>query len=288
MGISKRSIAVVLIVVLGFLLIPAQERNLEANAINNPEITTNGPKIKDMQGKVLTYSLKGQLVLVSMNIRNRLGHDQSFVLILEARDSKGVTQFLAFSFGTLKAGAHEEVGISWTPEIGNYELRSFLITSFEESSVLSRVSTNEAAVYDPLHISPVITLQMTVCFGSCPSYSLTIWGDGEIEYHGNSYVAVKGNQTATIPKEDVQTLLYSANEIGYFDLKDDYAAPVSDAPSYITSLTMNGTTKKILDAGSAPASLMEFEDLIDYVAGTDRWIKCPDGQRIMEPNGACT
>jgi hypothetical protein len=42
--------------------------------------------------------------------------------------------------------------------------------------------------------SKVITLQRTVCFGTCPEYKLTIFSDGTVAYEGIS--SVKKEDTA--------------------------------------------------------------------------------------------
>jgi hypothetical protein len=141
---------------------------------------------------------------------------------------------------------------------------------------------------NPSSNNVTVTLERTGCFGFCPSYSLVIYGNGTVQYQGHYYVAVKGNQTATIPRQDVEILLNTANEIGYFDLKDEYFEPITDLPTYITSITVNGTTKRIVDYAGAPDSLRQFEDLIDDVAGSHRWVKCPDGRLITERDSGCT
>jgi hypothetical protein len=141
---------------------------------------------------------------------------------------------------------------------------------------------------DPSLNNLLITLERTACFGTCPSYSLAIYGNGTVQYQGLYFVAVKGNQTATISPEDVQMLLNRANEIGYFDLEDEYSGPVTDLPTYITSITVNDTTKRIVDYAGAPDSLRQFENMIDEIAGSHRWVKCPDGSRLTEHDGSCT
>jgi len=246
-------------------------------------------RIKDTEGNILTSAPKGELVMISTDIRNDLNRSQSYVVVLEARDEEGATRFLGFAFRTLGIGEQTEVGISWIPhEAGKYQLRTFTLTSLEDPSVLSPVSTGQAIIVDPLHNSLVITLERTGCFGFCPAYSLTIYGDGVVEYEGHYFVAVKGNQTANIAAEQVQRLLTSAIEIKYFNLADEYYAPIEDVPTYTTSITVDGTTKKIVDYAGAPDRLREFENMIDDVAGSDKWVKCPDGRMIMDRDGGCT
>ena len=51
---------------------------------------------------------------------------------------------------------------------------------------------------DSIQPQVVITLERTVCYGTCPAYTLRITGDGSVEYEGMRYVRVIGKATARI------------------------------------------------------------------------------------------
>lgn len=70
-----------------------------------------------------------------------------FVAIIESRDESGTTQLLGFSFGSIEDGSQSETGISWTPEkAGDYQLRTFLISGFENPQVLTVVRTSDVVI----------------------------------------------------------------------------------------------------------------------------------------------
>lgn len=133
----------------------------------------------------------------------------------------------------------------------------------------------------PNYSTLVITLERTVCFGFCPVYTLKVYGDGRVEYEGNQHVAVEGSQTATLTPEQVQELVAAYQAADYFNLKDDYTAPVTDLPSTITSVTIDGQTKVITNYGGcmefenaekAPQALCDFETKIDSLTNSAQWI----------------
>ena len=67
--------------------------------------------------------------------------------IIESRDESGTTQLLGFSFGSIEDGSQSETGISWTPEkAGDYQLRTFLISGFENPQVLTVVRTSDVVI----------------------------------------------------------------------------------------------------------------------------------------------
>lgn len=122
-----------------------------------------------------------------------------------------------------------------------------------------------------------ITLERQPCFGFCPTYTLSISGDGTVEYDGMDNVAVTGPQTASIDPAAVQSLADAITAAGYFDWEDSYMnQDVTDLPYVITSVTLSdGTTKRIehyYGDFSAPEELTALETQIDETAGSAQWI----------------
>ena len=123
----------------------------------------------------------------------------------------------------------------------------------------------------------VITLERTACFGTCPVYKLTVYGNGTVVYEGRRFVRIEGKRTTTIGEDKVRQLLSEFERAGYFSLKDSYEERMAtDMPSAFTSLTIDGKTKAVRhyhgDFG-APEELTELEDRIDEVVDSDRWVR---------------
>ena len=68
----------------------------------------------------------------------------------------------------------------------------------------------------------VITMERTMCFGTCPAHSLAIHGNGTVNYEGFAFVAVTGSHTYQISKEKVEQLVCEFHRINYFSLEDRY------------------------------------------------------------------
>jgi hypothetical protein len=130
------------------------------------------------------------------------------------------------------------------------------------------------------YTTAVITLERTACFGVCPVYKLTIYEDGRVEYDGQQFVEVTGKQTAEITPEQVKELVSDFQNADYFDLEDEYVAPVTDIPSAITSITLDGKFKTVRNYGGcmedspvkAPEALCELEIKIDELTNSAQWI----------------
>jgi hypothetical protein len=125
-----------------------------------------------------------------------------------------------------------------------------------------------------------ITLERTPCFGFCPVYKLTIHGDGTVEYDGENNVNVTGHQTAQLTQAQMQELVTTFQQAGYFDLKENYTAPVTDLPSTITSFSLEGRSKLITNYGGctidssekAPQALCDLEAKIDSIVNSAQWV----------------
>lgn len=127
----------------------------------------------------------------------------------------------------------------------------------------------------------IITLERTACFGGCPVYTVTVSSTGEIQYEGKAHVRKFGAATAKVPRERIEVLLSELERGGYFSFAERYTSAepncrryVTDSPSVITSVTMNGRTKRVshdYGCGGVPGALVVLERRIDEVLNTDQW-----------------
>ena len=129
--------------------------------------------------------------------------------------------------------------------------------------------------------APVITLERTACFGSCPVYTISVSPSGEVQYEGRAHVRKAGAATARVPRERVDSLLSELDRGGYFTFAERYTSPepacgryVTDSPSVITSVTLRGRTKRITHdygCGGAPGALVVLEHRIDEALNSEQW-----------------
>jgi hypothetical protein len=126
-----------------------------------------------------------------------------------------------------------------------------------------------------------IRLQRTSCLGTCPVYTVTIDARGTVTYDGERHVRAVGRSTARITAASVAKLLATAERMHFFDLRDAYKQidnpdgtvwVVSDLPTTIITITVNGRTKRVESYVGAPESVAALQREIDEVAGTKRWI----------------
>lgn len=130
-----------------------------------------------------------------------------------------------------------------------------------------------------------IILQRTVCFGTCPDYTVTITSDGTVTFEGRRFTKTTGTATGRISRAAFRRLVREFQRIKYFSLPDEYAPGtkvcpqmITDLPSANTAIQLKGKTKSVrhyhgCGSKGALAALTALENTIDKVAGTQKWIK---------------
>jgi hypothetical protein len=131
----------------------------------------------------------------------------------------------------------------------------------------------------------IITLERTPCYGTCPSYKLTISADGAVVFEGRRFVKQVGAVQSTISQEGLRGLIDAFAKINYFDLRDRYEEPgdgckdwSTDGPTAITAITINGKSKSVRHyygcrGIDALADLTKLEQAIDDAANSAQWIR---------------
>ncbi|WP_242165419.1 ankyrin repeat domain-containing protein [Lysobacter sp. M15] len=134
--------------------------------------------------------------------------------------------------------------------------------------------------YRPLPNAPLgevgITLQRTGCYGTCPSYTVDVRGDGLVNYRGDGYVDITGVHRYRIPPADVARLVDSLRKKDLWSLRPAYHAGITDNPTYQLTLKLGDQVHRIVDyvgeRVGMPHVVSEFEDEVDKVSGAEGFV----------------
>ena len=139
----------------------------------------------------------------------------------------------------------------------------------------------------PIPSDMLITLERSVCYGTCPDYKVNISADGKVTFDGHQFVKTKGAAQGNINLDNVRLLIAEFDKAKYFSLNDKYETEKdgcpeewTDNPTVVTSIKMNGKSKSISHYHGCrdgqiiyPKALTDLEDRIDEIVGTKQWIK---------------
>jgi Domain of unknown function (DUF6438) len=121
-----------------------------------------------------------------------------------------------------------------------------------------------------------IRMERGMCMGTCPIYSLDIFGNGTVVYEGERFVNETGKQVSRIPDDEVKELVKEFYRMDYFSLNNTYDKIVkTDQPTVLTSINVNGTSKSIFDnlGAIAPEGLRLLENKIDEITNSSKWVE---------------
>lgn len=112
-------------------------------------------------------------------------------------------------------------------------------------------------------------------------YTITIRGNGLVEYLGERNVRVLGPQTGTVSREQIMHVLQTLDRAHFLALEDRAFSWCFDTGSVAVSVSEDGKTKRVVsdDWCSGAESGMQSNFVkstaeIDAVVGSDRWVKC--------------
>ena len=121
-----------------------------------------------------------------------------------------------------------------------------------------------------------ISLERTMCYGSCPVYKVTIFGDGRVKWEGERFVAMEGRLEWLTTRRRLTALAKAVEKINYFVLSWTPGMGETDCPSAITSVEFRDgrcrTIEHYLGDPHAPEELDKLEASIDRLAGTAPYV----------------
>ena len=156
---------------------------------------------------------------------------------------------------------------------------------------LSASRSDEPPVIDPKNVA--ITLERTECFGSCPAYKATVYGDGRVQFTADKNpfgtagaaherfaysegVLLRGSHEDRVAPEAVAALIKQFQAADFWHLKDAYQASITDFPAQLLTIVTGDLKKTVVDyAGiyaGMPQIVSDLEKAVDQLAGTDRWV----------------
>jgi hypothetical protein len=137
--------------VMGTLALMLLGVNFTATAANAQDVdrTPSPAKVYDLDGNLLEQITVGHQVILSQTFVNDRNVPQSYVGVIEVRDSNGFTVYLAWATGTMAPGGQASIGVSWVAsDAGEYEIRTFPLSSLTTPEVLDTIESRSITVVE--------------------------------------------------------------------------------------------------------------------------------------------
>jgi len=131
--------------------------------------------------------------------------------------------------------------------------------------------------------SVTVELSRGPCFGSCPAYTVTVHGDGQVQFVGQQgrRSRIQTKKSGTVPREKVQEILQVLDRVEFTALEGRAFFWAFDTPSVGVRTSLDGKTKQVAsDASFVGASkgrqarFVEATREIDDILASTTWLKC--------------
>jgi hypothetical protein len=125
-----------------------------------------------------------------------------------------------------------------------------------------------------------IALERLPCFGTCPVYRVVVTRTGRVRFTATNPAPV--NATDSVAPEGFAALAREAATIGFWNLPGNIAeSPLcgrrrTDSPGALVTLYAADRVKEVRDdqgCTGVPPGLRAFEERIDRVARSERWVR---------------
>jgi Domain of unknown function (DUF6438) len=124
-----------------------------------------------------------------------------------------------------------------------------------------------------------VRLERIGCYGTCPAYTVTVHGDGRVEYDGKDHVAEKGTREGRIETDAIKALIMDFAKAKFLALPEEYMQAncsryCTDMSTAATELSVRGVThhvKHYYGCGGVPKALFDPESAIDKSTNVERW-----------------
>lgn len=120
------------------------------------------------------------------------------------------------------------------------------------------------------------SIERTACFGSCPTYKLTILQDGSATYQGRRFAAREGRYTGQVDAATMYALKAAADSLDFYKLEDKYDQPVTDLPSVIIRVHADERDKQVIGRVGSPEEFKALTKRAEALLADVEWTKIGD------------
>lgn len=127
-------------------------------------------------------------------------------------------------------------------------------------------------------VEKVVELSRGPCFGFCPSYRVTLYEDGTLQYEGDTHVKTHGPAWTVVSSAVVEEVRFEFETTGFKLLAKDCCdcTDWTDMPTVTLRYTAPNTQayeiRHYHGCGAAPQWLTQLENRIDELLHTERFI----------------
>ena len=126
----------------------------------------------------------------------------------------------------------------------------------------------------------LVQMERTICFGTCPSYTLSILDDGKVTFNGRDFVDHQGEATGMMSQDKLDQLKREIRESHFMEIpaNPECESRYTDHSSVYLTIRLENKEHSVNHYQGCKGfqyeeELYDLEEAIDSLSGTDRWIE---------------
>lgn len=126
-----------------------------------------------------------------------------------------------------------------------------------------------------------LSMRRTPCFGTCPSYSITLTKDGKATFKSQAFTEYEGTYEKTFAPADINKLFLQFEEFKVDTCSTEYESLIQDVPGVFYNIGYKGgEDQEISNAHFGPGFLVQLSMEVDSFSKVDdSWTKVAEAEK---------
>jgi len=129
-------------------------------------------------------------------------------------------------------------------------------------TLLTFISCKSSKNTNSQKVNEVFSLKTTPCYGTCPVFDLTLYGNKKLIFDGEENTNVSGEHEIVLTDDQFESFLGIIESADWVNLKEEYRSDMTDLPTQNFSYNRNGINKNVTRYGAGPKSISNMSDVI--------------------------
>lgn len=125
-------------------------------------------------------------------------------------------------------------------------------------------------------LDKVVEMSMGPCYGNCPVYTLTVYHNGIVAYHGERFTDRRGVYIRDIGRTQLRELQAELVKANLWQFPSAFKSQIPDLPAVTIEYFENGDSKRIRGKDGRPPQVLRIQELLEQIANGSGWkLKTP-------------
>lgn len=120
-------------------------------------------------------------------------------------------------------------------------------------------------------LDKVVSMSMGPCYGNCPVYTLTVYGNGIVAYEGERFTDRRGTHIRDIGRKALKMLKQELVAANLWEFPSAFKSQIPDLATVTIEYFDDGRSKVIRGKDGRPPQVLKIQELLEQIANEGEW-----------------